>query len=684
MQVDLRLRQLAVQRPRAGAGQVRLALDGEADLLRRAGGVADHHAHDMAAALHHLRRDQHGEAGVQRLLHAQRLVQILAPDAAMRLPLRAAIDEHLDPRQPGGGERPAGQREEAAHGLDGAAVAERRLVEEIADAGLRLAAGVEVLAAALGTHRQLRLMPLAGAAGDDQADEMLALAGAAEPGGEAEAAGGGCGIVGKGIGHVGAVLAQCRVAEVGGVEMDAHRGDTRAAQRPALDAQRPVLGQRRRVAEEAHRRGVARGRRWCGDGERRGGLAHRAAGGADHRAGDLAGWRPLRQLHMQHEAALRRAGIVGIGEADIGARHQQLRRAQLALAEMDAHLLQRRPAHRPAAHAQQAVGIDLRLLQRGEQRRRGGGIGGDGDAVAAGEAGAVGRYRDQLAVRLLRGDRAAQREAGERRVGIVGQRLGHVAARQADLGAAERAVAEPDLDAAQRPQCDAPAAHVQLPGRRQPRLLQRQPQRLRRVIARRRRGLCGVHQVHRDRVLEFARLGAHQQAQPRRADVAASQFAFEAEAGTGAALRGGQVGQVGAQQAGIGPSQLLVIEKHGDGLDARRRQHPTVAGDPPAQRDPRALGGGVEDAADPAIRARLARPLHGRVLPASTRARSPTLCSESSSRVWNLMPYFSSSAMMISICLKESQPGTSFAVSSGRQRQSSRMNTSWKISVSAG
>ena len=48
----------------------------------------------------------------------------------------------------------------------------------------------------------------------------------------------------------------------------------------------------------------------------------------------------------------------------------------------------------------------------------------------------------------------------------------------------------------------------------------------------------------------------------------------------------------------------------------------------------------------------------------------------------NLMPHFSSDAMMISICLKLSQPLTSLAVRSGDSTMSSRMNTSWKISVS--
>src|SRR5262249_8580817 len=71
------------------------------------------------------------------------------------------------------------------------------------------------------------------------------------------------------------------------------------------------------------------------------------------------------------------------------------------------------------------------------------------------------------------------------------------------------------------------------------------------------------------------------------------------------------------------------------------------------------------------------------VLLAINRARSPTLVRLSNSRVRNLMPKCSSDAMMISICLNESQSVTSLALSSGVSSRSPRRNTSRKIGVSA-
>ena len=134
LQVDLRLRQFGAQHPWTGAGGRRVGANGEGELLDAAGPVADVDAHRMHARLHHLRRDEHGKACQTRVfLVGIGGLKVFAANAVMGAALRDPINEDRDVIDPVPAQRPAGEGQEATHGLDGHTLLANGCIEKEAD-----------------------------------------------------------------------------------------------------------------------------------------------------------------------------------------------------------------------------------------------------------------------------------------------------------------------------------------------------------------------------------------------------------------------------------------------------------------------------------------------------------------------------------------------------------------------
>ena len=435
----------------------------------------------MDAGLHHLRRDHHGEAGEGGLVVGEGGLKVLAADAVMGVALGDAVHEDLDAVDLGAGEGPAVQGHEAADGLDGDGVAGEGGIEEEADRRLALRRRSAVAAGRGGEHAGGEVGGQAGAdrdgsgegaafaadAGDVEGEHALAEERAGEGLHEPKAGQRGRADVGVEVGDIGPGLGKGGGAHGLAVQGDGDVRQAGAADGPAFDGDHAVLGEGHFVQRRLDHRRV--GAALDLGGAEQGGVDDAAlvAGGGD---GDVDGG--LGQFLVGQFAPERPAGLPGIRVVavllgDVGPGAARLRVTEGALAGVDADLLDRRLAHRPAADGEDGAPVDAGRFDQDAQRLGrgdglfepgGGGVeargvgalailadDGEGELVGEGpggggddegeEGGAGGEGRDGGAEQEAEAGASARVEGG--RLDRVGGQPAEALLRQADLRRAE-------------------------------------------------------------------------------------------------------------------------------------------------------------------------------------------------------------------------------------------------------